>query len=540
MTITRRSACALLCMCAVASANARASVVFTDVTAGSGIDFNHFDGRAGHLHFIETLGSGVVWIDYDADGDNDLYFVNGARLHDTPQGPDPTNALYRNDGDGTFTDVTVEAGVGHTGYGHGACVGDVDGDGDLDLYVTNHGANVLYVNDGDGTFTDATATAGVGDDAWGTSCAFADIDLDGDLDLYVVNYVTYDPRDEPPCLVDGISVHCTPKRFRGASDVLYRNSGDGTFEDVSAAAGIVNTGGKGLGVAWGDYDNDGYPDAYVANDTVENYLYRNAGDGTFTEEAFMVGAGFSEHGEMESGMGVDWGDYDNDGRVDLVVTNFQEQVATLYHNDGDGFFTDVSYPSGTGVHTFRTLGWSAVFFDFDNDGLKDLFVANGHIYPNAHEVDHNTEYGQLNQLFRNLGDGVFENVTERVGLTARESSRGAAVADYDLDGDLDIVVTNSAGPARLLRNDGGSAAAWIQVSPPSGLAIGTRVEVVTGGTTQSATIRGARGYLSGGALTAHFGLGAAKVVDELRVTFPGGSVVLHVNVTPNQRVAVSP
>ena len=536
MTGIRRAACVLLSICAAV----HAEVVFTDVTAESGIDFHHFDGRAGHRHFIETLGAGVVWIDYDGDGDDDLYFVNGARLHDTPPGPHPKNALYRNDGDGAFTDVTAAAGVGHTGYGHGACVGDVDGDGDLDLYVTNYGPNVLYRNDGDGSFTDATAPAGVGDDAWGASCAFADYDLDGDLDLYVVNYVTYDPRDEPPCTVDGVRVHCTPKRFRGASDVLYRNNGDGTFQDVSEAAGVVNTGGKGLGVAWGDYDDDGYPDAYIANDTVENYLYRNTGDGAFTEEAFMVGAAFSEHGEMESGMGVDWGDYDNDGRVDLVVTNFQEQVATLYHNDGDGFFTDVSYPSGTGVHTFRTLGWSAIFFDVDNDGLKDLFVANGHIYPNAHEVDHNTEYGQPNQLFRNLGGGAFEDVTERAGLSARESSRGAAVADYDRDGDLDIVVTNSAGPARLLRNDGGNDAPWIQVAPPSGLAIGCRVEVVTGELTQSAYIRGARGYLSGSALTAHFGLGVAGVVDELRVTFPDGSVVAQENVAPNRRVVVSP
>ncbi|MBT3271486.1 CRTAC1 family protein [Candidatus Poribacteria bacterium] len=536
MTKALRCALALFCLCAVA----RGEVAFTDVTAEASIDFQHFDGRNGQYHFIETLGSGVAWIDYDADGDDDLYFVNGARLYDTPPGPEPTNALYRNDGDGTFTDVTASAGVGHAGYGHGACVGDVDGDGDLDLYVTNYGANVLYRNEGDGTFTDITTPAGVGDDGWGTSSAFADYDLDGDLDLYVVNYVTYDPQDEPPCQVDGIRVHCTPKRFRGAADILYRNSGDGVFEDVSEAAGIANAGGKGLGVCWGDYDGDGYPDAYVANDTVENYLYRNSGDGSFTEEAFMVGAALSEHGEMESGMGVDWGDYDNDGLPDLIVTNFQEQVATLYHNDGDGFFTDVSYPSGTGVHTFATLGWSAVFFDYDHDGLKDLFIANGHIYTNAHEVDHTASYEQPNHLFRNLGSGVFEDVTKRVGLSARASSRGAAVADYDLDGDLDIVVTNSNSPARLLRNDGGATGGWIQVAPPLRLAVGTRVEVVTGDVTQSAVVKGGQGYMSQGALIAHFGVGAADVIDELRVSFPDGSVVVRTDVAVNQRLAVSP
>jgi enediyne biosynthesis protein E4 len=523
---------------------ARAEVVFTDVTVAAGIDFSHFDGRSGQRHFIETLGSGVAWIDIDGDGDDDLYFVNGARLYDSPPGPDPRNALYRNDGDGTFTDITEEAGVGHTGYGHGACAGDIDGDGDLDLYVTNYGPNVLYRNDGDGSFTDITQAAGVGDPAWGTSCAFADIDLDGDLDLYVVNYVTYDPREEPPCLVGGVPVHCTPKRFRGASDVLYRNNGDGTFEDVSEAAGIANPGGKGLGVVWGDYDRDGTPDAYVANDTVENYLYRNAGDGTFTEEAFMVGVALSEHGEMESGMGVDWGDIDNDGRLDLIVTNFQEQVATLYHNDDqighDVFFTDVSYTSGTGVHTFEPLGWGAVFFDADNDGHQDIFIANGHIYPNAHVVDHTTTYEQTNQLFRNVGGGVFENASAAVGLTALASSRGAAVSDYDLDGDLDIVVTNSNGAARLLRNDGGNASGWIQLAPPATSAIGTRVEIVTGDVTQTVTIKAGQGYMSQSSLVAHFGIGDATVVDEARVTFADGSVVVMRDLVPNRRVVVVP
>ncbi len=531
-------ACGWILLALGACFAARAEVIFTDVTEEAGIDFRHFDGRSGQRHFIETLGSGVAWLDYDGDGDDDLYFVNGARLYDSPPGPDPTNALYRNDGDGTFTDVTEEAGVGHTGYGHGICAGDIDSDGDLDLYATNCGPNVLYRNDGDGSFTDITEAAGVDDPAWGTSCAFVDYDLDGDLDLYVVNYVTYDPRDEPPCFVDGVPVHCTPKRFRGAADVLYRNNGDGTFQDVSEAAGIANPGGKGLGVVWGDYDRDGYPDAYVANDTVENYLYRNAGDGTFTDEAFMVGAALSEHGEMESGMGVDWGDIDNDGRPDLIVTNFQEQVATLYHNDERGFFTDVSYTSGTGVHTFEPLGWSAVFFDADNDGLKDLFVANGHIYPNAHEVDHTATYEQPNQLFRNLGGGAFEDATERVGFAAIGSSRGAAVSDYDLDGDLDIVVTNSDGPARLLRNDGGNASGWVQVAPPAASAIGARVEVVTGDVTQTVTIKGGQGYMSQSSLVAHLGIGDAAVVDEARVTFPGGSVVVLRDLAPNQRIDV--
>ena len=347
--------------------------MFTDVTAEAGIEFQHTDGRSGRYYLLEELGSGAAFFDYDNDGDLDIYFVNGTYLPGAISESQPTNALYRNNGDGTFTDVTNLSGVGDTGYGVGCCVGDFDNDGYLDIYVTNFGKNVLYRNNGDGSFSDVTDAAGVGDGRWGASCAFADYDKDGDLDLYASNYVEFNIDENKVCHRGGVRTYCPPQAFEGVADVLYRNNGDGSFSEVTQEAGVSNPRGRGLGVVWGDYNNDGFLDLYVANDTNENYLYRNNGDGTFSDAAFFAGCALSEHGKMESGMGVDFGDFDNDGFLDIAVTNFQNEVATLYRNNGNGFFTDVSYPSGTGEKTLPSLGWSVCFFDYDNDADKDLY-----------------------------------------------------------------------------------------------------------------------------------------------------------------------
>ena len=513
---------------------------FTGVTAEAGVDFKHTDGRSGRFYFLEELGSGAAFFDYDNDGGVDIYFVNGADLPGFQSEHPPTNVLYRNNGDGTFTDVTESAGVGDTGYGVGCCIGDIDNDGDLDLYVTNFGKNRLYRNNGDGTFTDIADQANVADDRWSASCAFADYDSDGDLDIYVTNYVQFQLEKNKTCKIKGVLTYCQPQDFAGAADVLYRNNGDGTFTDVTRAVGVYQPRSRGLGVVWGDYDNDGYLDLYVANDTNENHLFRNNGDSSFSDMAFYAGVALSENGEMESGMGVDFGDYDNDGFLDLIVTNFQDEVATLYHNDGNGFFTDVSYLSGTGEKTVSSLGWGAYFFDYDNDGAKDIFIANGHVYNNVESFNNETTYAQPNHLFRNLGDGRFREVAAEFAQKA--SSRGAAFADYDNDGDIDILVTNSNRRPQLLRNDGGNRNNWIKVrvvgTASNRAGIGARVKIVTGDTFQLAEVKSGSGYLCQNDLVVHFGLGTDTVIDKISVTFPSGRVTEMERVPVNQLIEI--
>lgn len=503
---------------------------FTDVTAEAGLNFKHTNGRSGEFYFVEQLGSGAAFFDYDNDGYLDLYFVNGADLPGFESEKPPTDCLYRNNGDGTFTDVTEIAGVGDRSYGVGCCVGDYDNDGYLDLYVTNFGKNRLYRNNGNGTFTDVADQANVGDVRWGASCAFADYDNDGHLDLYVTNYIQYQLDKNKICKNKGVRTYCNPQEYVGEADILYRNNGNGTFTEVTQTAGVYQPRSRGLGVVWGDYDNDGYSDLYVANDTNENHLFRNNRDGSFSDEAFFAGVALSEDGEMGSGMGVDFGDYDNDGRLDIMVTNFQDEVATLYHNDGDGFFSDASYISGTGESTYASLGWGVCFFDYDNDGAKDIFIANGHIFGNVEEFNPETTYAQVNHLFRNLGGGVFQEVTTNTGLdlSQKAPSRGAAFGDYDNDGDIDILVTNSDGKPQLLRNDGGNQNNWVKVhirgTTSNRAGIGVRVEVVTGDVSQMAEVKSGSGYLCQNALTLHFGLGRHVIIDKIVATFPGGGV----------------
>ena len=522
--------------------NADTPIQFVDVTQEAGIRWKHVDGRSGQKYFMETLGSGAAFFDYDKDGDPDLYFVNSAPLPGYVSQEIPTNCLYRNNGDGTFTDVTETAGVGDTGYGHGCAVGDYDNDGNLDLYVTNYGVNRLYRNNGDGTFTEVAETAGVTEPRWSTGCAFADYDRDGNLDLYVVNYIVFDIDENPWCgfKEKGIRAYCEPDNFTAQSDTLYRNNGDGTFTDVTKTAGIYNTTGKGLGVVWGDYNNDGTPDIYVANDSTENLLYHNTGDGTFEEVGFMVGVALSEDGVAENGMGTAFGDWNNDGWLDLTVTNYAQQTNTLYHNDADGFFTDATATTKTAHLTYPYLGWATAFIDYNNDGYQDLFVANGHLHENLAELGQEGTYRQRNLLFQNNANGTFTEVSESLGpgMKLEDVSRGATFADYDLDGDIDIVVTNSNTAPRLLRNDGGNRKNYLQLrliaTHGSTDAIGARVKITTGDLTQMREVRSGDGYLSQQDLTLHFGIGDYEQVDGIEVLWQGGTKQLIQNVSANQ------
>ena len=522
--------------------SADTNIQFVDVTQEAGIHWKHVDGRSGQKYFMETLGSGAAFFDYDADGDPDLYFVNGAPLPGYVSQEIPTNCLYRNNGDGTFTDVTEKAGVGDTGYGHGCAVGDYNNDGQLDLYVTNYGTNRLYRNNGDGTFAEVAESVGVTEPRWSTSCAFADYDRDGNLDLYVVNYIVFDINENPWCGLreKGIRAYCEPDNFIAQSDTLYRNNGDGTFTDVTKTAGIYNTTGKGLGVVWADYNNDGAADIYVANDSTENLFYRNNGDGTFEEVGFMVGVALSENGAAENGMGTTFGDWNNDGWFDLTVTNYAQQTNTLYHNDADGFFTDATTTTKTAQRTYPYLGWATAFIDYDNDGYQDLFVANGHLHENLAELGQEGTYGQRNLLFRNNSNGTFTEISETLGpgMKLADVSRGATFADYDLDGDIDIVVTNSNTAPRLLRNDGGNRKNWLQIrltaTNGSTDAIGARVKITTGKLTQTREVRSGDGYLSQQDLTLHFGIGDSEQVDSIEVQWQTGAKQLIGSVPANQ------
>ena len=524
------------------SANADTGIQFVDVTQEAGIHWKHTDGRSGEKYFMETLGSGAAFFDYDADGDPDLYFVNGAPLPGYVAQETPTNCLYRNNGDGTFTDVTENAGVGDTGYGHGCAVGDYNNDGQLDLYVTNYGTNRLYRNNGDGTFTDVAEVAGVTESRWSSSCAFADYDRDGNLDLYVVNYIVFDIDENPWCGLKekGIRAYCEPDNFPAQSDTLFRNNGDGTFTDVTKSAGIYNTTGKGLGVVWGDYNNDGAPDIYVANDSTENFFYHNNGDGTFEEVGFMIGVALSEDGAAENGMGTAFGDWNNDGWLDLTVTNYAQQTNTLYHNDTDGFFTDATATTKTAQLTYPYLGWATAFIDYDNDGYQDLFVANGHLHENLAELGQQGTYGQRNLLFRNNYNDTFTEVSETLGpgMKLEDVSRGATFADYDADGDIDIVVTNSNTAPRLLRNDGGNRKNWLQLrlhaTKGATDAIGARVKIKTGELTQTREVRSGDGYLSQRDLTLHFGVADYQQIDNIEIQWQSGVKQLIKSVPANQ------
>ena len=509
------------------------------------LQFRHINGASGQKYFIEPLGSGIALFDFDNDADLDIYFVNGGALPGSPPfSTPPTNVLYRNDGtftDVAFIDVTAEASVGDTGYGFGCCVGDYNNDGLRDLYVTNDGTNVLYENNGDGTFTNVTARAGVGGTSLSTGCAFVDYDADGWLDLYVVNYVQFSTEANRRCSRQGIRTYCTPEALPAEADILYRNNGDGTFTDVTKKARIAEAPGKGLGVVCGDIDNDGDVDIFVANDTTPNFLYLNNGDGTFIEDALFAGVALGEDGRAYSGMGANLGDFDNDGYLDIVITNFQEQTNSLYHNAQDGFFNEVSFAKGVGEKSLPYLAWGVDFVDFDNDGWLDLFVANGHLDENIAKIDPVGTYAQPNQLFWNKQGnrfGAFALTEPRV-----YSSRGAAFGDVDNDGDVDIVVSNMNAAPTVLRNNGGNARRWLRLqlvgTHCNRDAIGARATVVTGDLTQIREVKSGSGYLSQNELHLHFGLGDAEKVDSVTIRWPCGQIDTLQSVNTNQVLVLS-
>ena len=527
-----------------AVAHADIAVQFVDITAEAGITFKHINGASDRKFYLETMGSGAAFLDYDNDGDLDLYIVNGAPLPGFETSDLPTNLLYKNNGDGTFTDVTAAAGVGDTGYGMGCISADYNNDGHSDLYVTNFGANLLYRNNGDGTFIDATAHAGVGNGhKWSSSCTFVDYDHDGNLDLYVVNYLDYDiAKDRDWYDPRGGRIYSNPQVYAGISDTLYRNNGDGTFSDVTRQAGVYNDDGKGLGVTCGDYDNDGRIDIYVANDTTPNFLYRNVGDGRFVDIGPFAGAAYNEHGVAEGGMGVDFGDYNNDGTLDIFVTNFSNETNTLYHNTADGALIDFTNIAGLGEVSFLKLAFGTKFFDADNDGALDLFVANGHLYPTESDA---LEYAQTDQLFINTGEETFVDASEKSGeyFSTKRVGRGAALGDYDNDGDTDIFVVNLNQEGVLLRNEGGNKHNWLMIKAvgvnSNRDGIGARVEVLTRSRPQMKEVQAGSSYLSGHDLRLIFGLGTETVAQTVKITWPSGAEQILKDVEANQFLIVT-
>jgi hypothetical protein len=526
---------------------------FTDITAAAGLANarNVSGAREDKRYLVEEMGCGVALFDYDNDGWLDIFLVNGSRFDAAPGQPKPASYLFHNNRDGTFTDVTRKAGLTYSGWGQACCVGDYDNDGFEDLFVSYWGRNVLYHNNGDGTFTDVSDKAGVSGlmTRWGAGACFLDYDRDGLLDLFVANYVSFDKDRVPPpgdslyCRYSGISVPCGPQGFSGGANILYRNRGDGTFEDVSEASGIGSprgsggpfvrenwrpTGSYGMGAAAADFDNDGWPDIYVACDTAPSLLYRNNHDGTFREVAVPAGCAFDENGVALSGMGAGVADYDGDGWLDIVRTNFTDQVTTLYRNNGDGTFQDASMQAGLGINT-RYVGFGAGFLDFDNDGRKDIFIANGHVYPQLATRKLHVSYRQPRLLYRNRGEGKFEDVSVAAGpaITTPNLGRGCAFGDLDNDGNIDIVVNNLDGPPSVLRNEGGGGNNWLLVkcvgTRSNRSAIGARVRVVAGDLSQIGEVMSGSGYYSQNDLRLHFGLAKAKQVDRIEVVWPSGA-----------------
>jgi len=520
-------------------------IQMVDVAEQAGLDFQHVSGSQDKAALLDTMSGGVAWIDYDGDGQLDLYFVNGGRWEDLKSGRrSGSNALFRSNGDGTFSDVADKAGAAGPRWGMGVTVADYDNDGDPDLYLSNYGPNTLLRNNGDGTFSDVTSNAGVGGDAWSSAAAFADYDGDSHLDLYVVNYVAFDfeSSHSRDCSYRALKVHCGPKGMQGAPDVLYRSNGDGTFSGVTSSAGVAARASFGLGVLWGDYDGDGDQDIYVANDSRANFLFKNQGNGTFEEVGLLAGVAMSEDGNAQAGMGVAFGDYDRDGDLDLFVTNFSDDYNTLYRNMGQGIFRDVSYAAQVGFSSRQYLGWGTHFADLDNDGWPDLFVANGHVYPQVDDFEIGTSYRQGKLVYRNRGDGRFEDVSGKWGADLKKpsASRGAAFADYDLDGDLDIAVNNLDGRPQLFRNQGGgSNGNWISIKlrgvRSNRDAVGARVTVVSPGGRQIQEVQSGLSFQSSNDLRLHFGLGKDETVSELKVRWPSGEVQSFADLKPGRR-----
>jgi hypothetical protein len=528
------------------------SVTFRDVTQQAGIHFTHNTGAFGKKYLPETMGPGVAFIDYDHDGWPDIFLVNGmdwpghVQKHTTPK-------LYHNNHDGTFTDVTHKAGLDIEMYGMGVAVGDYDNDGCDDLFVTAYGQNHLFHNNGNGTFTDVTQKAGLlGPKEFSTSAAWIDYDKDGHLDLVVANYVQWSPETDLYCTLDGKSKsYCTPESYKGTSVRLWHNRGDGTFEDATQRAGLGDATSKTLGVAILDYDNDGWPDLLLSNDTQPNKLYRNNGNGTFTEKGVVSGIAFSEDGVARAGMGVDAADYDHSGNPSLLITNFSNQMLSLYHNEGKGLFVDEAPRSDIGRASLLTLGFGCFFFDYDLDGWPDVFVANGHIDADIQRVQSNVKYAMPPHLFRNLGNGKFAEVTKSMGtaFSLPRVARGAAYADINNDGRLDLLIGTNDGAAVLFRNEAaagraaGAANRSLRIkligTKSNRAGIGATVKLTSGGETQTQMLRSGSSYLSASELVLTFGLAQRDSADAVEIRWPSGLVEKLANVHAGQTVTVT-
>lgn len=506
------------------------SIRFTDVTAQTGITFVHTDGSAGQRYIVETVCAGLATFDYDGDGGIDIYFLNGAPLPGSPIPPvPPRNALYRNDGGWKFTDVTEAAGVGDTHFGLGVCAADYDNDGDQDLYLNNFGPHVLYRNNGNGTFTDVTQAAGLGHGRKvGAAACFLDIDKDGDLDLYAAGYVDFTFEKHQPRFVNGHPVYAGPMMFGPVPAMLFRNNGDGTFTDISRESGIAAHPGTGMGGICADYDDDGDTDIIIGNDAMANFVWKNDGTGRFEEAGLLSGLAYDLHGIGMGTMGVECGDFDNDGRLDFYMTAYQKQRPILYRNLGRGLFDDVTSVTGAGGSMFNRVTWGPGLVDFDNDGDRDLFIATGHLQDNVELWDDTTAYESPNVLLENTGQGKFVDISTRCGdgLAAKRSSRGAAFDDLDNDGDLDAVILNSRREPTLLRNDTPRTNHWLQVkltgSRSNHDGVGARITVKAGDLTLIDEMHGGRGYQSHYGSRLHFGLGHRTQVDRIEIRWIGG------------------
>ncbi len=527
--------CLILFISTTALSTAETTIRFTEQTQQAGIHFKHANGASKEKYLPETMGSGGLFFDYNNDGHLDIYLVNGGSIRsarqDTDRDPKHINVLYRNKGDGTFVDATLEALLQqNSGYGMGCLSADYDNDGDADLYLTNFGRNQLYRNNGDGTFTDVTSYAGVGDGSWSVSATFGDYNLDGYLDLYVANYLDYLPETAHACFLEGVHIYCGPHEYPGARDTLYRNNGDGTFTDVTAHAKLHNT-GKGLGTLFADYNDDGYPDIFVANDAVPDFLYRNNRDGSFTDVAVTAGIAYNSEGRATASMGIANGDYDNDGRTDIFITNFSLEINSLFHNDGDGFYTMTTFETGLADPSFAQLGFGTQFLDVDNDGILELFVANGHVWDNVSEITPSLSYKQRCQIFGRNSTGKFRDLSETAGLFFERAivARGVAIGDYNNDGATDVLVTTCAEYAVLLRNDSQITPTknnWVKIrlvgieSNRDG--IGAKVWVHTDHVTQFREVTCGGSYASDSDHNLLFGIGRQETIRSIRVQWLSG------------------